>query len=165
PQPVEFGGAPLLAGYPSVASNGTIYFGHRSPGNVGEGDLHRSKFRLGSYGQPENLGRTVNTVYSEGDMCVAPDESFLIVSCWNRPDNNGESDLYISFRTEDGTWTSLLNMGSTINSEANENCPTISPDGKYFLFFRYYPETSAAITYWIDAKIIESLRAAAKGKS
>jgi hypothetical protein len=158
PQPVEFGGVPLLAGYPSVASNGTIYFGHRSPHNVGEGDLHRATFRLGSYGPPENLGRTINTVYSEGDMYVASDERYLIVSCWDRPDNNGESDLYISFRTEAGTWSSLLNMGSTINSEANENCPTISPDGKYFLFFRYYTETSAAVTYWIDAKIIESLR-------
>lgn len=50
----------------------------------------------------------------------------------------------------------LENMGPPINSEDNENCPTLSPDGKYFFFFRYDGESSN--TYWIDAKIIESYK-------
>jgi hypothetical protein len=156
PQPVECGGVPLRAGYPSVVNNGTLYFPHRSESNVGESDIHRSQFINGSYAAPENLGTTVNTKYIEGDLCVAPDESFLVVSCWNRPDNSGESDLYISFRRSDDTWTKLMNMGRVINSEHNENCPTISPDGKYFFFFRYDGKRSN--TYWVSAKIIGKLR-------
>jgi hypothetical protein len=108
---------------------------------------------------PINLGNSINTKHAEGDMCVAPDESFLVISCWRRPDNNGERDLYISFRNKiDGSWTKLINMGKIINNEHNENCPMISPDGKYFFFFRYDPTTKKAMTYWIDIKIIENLK-------
>jgi hypothetical protein len=156
PHPVEAGGKPLIAGYPSVTTSGTLYFPYRSEANVGESDIHRSRFIDGAYGKPENLGPTINTQYTEGDLCVAPDESFLVVSCWNRPDNKGESDLYISFRGSDGEWTKLENMGSPVNSEDNENCPTLSPDGKYFFFFRYDGKSSN--TYWVDAKIIDSYK-------
>jgi hypothetical protein len=157
-QPVKCGGDFLPAGYPSITYNGTLYFPHRDDTNVGESDIHRSRFIHGSFSKPKNLGPSINTKYVEGDMCVAPDESFLVVSCWRRPENNGESDLYISFRDKKGQWSALKNMGAPINNEHNENCPMISPDGKYFFFFRYDPKTEKATTYWIDIKIIEALR-------
>ena len=158
PQPVNCENGYLPAGYPSMSNNGSLYFGYRSENNIGEGDIHLSRFVNGVFTQPVNLGRPVNTKYSEGDMCVAPDESFLVVSCWERPDNNGESDLYISFRKDDGTWTKLINMGGAINNGENENCPMISPDGKYFFFFRYDPINKKSTTYWIDIKIIDTLK-------
>ena len=91
---------------------------------------------------------------------MAPDESFLIVSCWNRPDNNGESDLYISFRDQNGIWRALKNMGEPINTENNENCPSFSPDGKYFFYMSADVKNIPAKTktYWVDAKIIEKLK-------
>jgi hypothetical protein len=153
PQPVEAGGTPLRAGYPALTRDGTLYFSQRNEASI---DIHRSRFINGAYNTPENLGPTINTEYSEGDLCVSPDESFLIVSCWNRPDNRGESDLYISFRKNDGTWMKLENMGPPINSEDTENCPTLSPDGKYFLFYRY--DSKRSDTYWVDATIIEELK-------
>ena len=156
--PVTCGGDFLPAGYPSMTYNGTLYFPYRSEANIGESDIHRSRFIHGSFSKPKNLGSSINTKYTEGDMCVAPDESFLVVSCWDRPDNNGESDLYISFRYKKGVWSALKNMGKPINNEHNENCPTISPDGKYFFFYRYNPETGKAVTYWVDIKIIETYK-------
>jgi hypothetical protein len=157
--PVKCGGDVLPAGYPSITTNGTLYFPYRSETNVGESDIHRSRFVQGSFSKPINLGSTINTKYIEGDMCVAPDESFLVVSCWDRPDNNGESDLYISFRDKrEGSWTKLINMGKTINNEHNENCPMISPDGKYFFFFRYDPKNEKSATYWVDIRSIEKHR-------
>jgi hypothetical protein len=157
-QPVECEGTFLPAGYPSITYNGTLYFPYRSDANVGESDIHLSRFKKGAFRNPINLGSTINTKYIEGDMCVAPDESFLVVSCWNRPDNNGESDLYISFRDKKGDWAALKNMGKPINNEHNENCPMISPDGKYFFFFRYNPKNEKSATYWIDIRIIEKHR-------
>lgn len=157
-QPVECEGAFLPAGYPSITYNGTLYFPYRSDANVGESDIHLSRFIKGAFSKPMNLGSTINTKYTEGDMCVAPDESFLVVSCWNRPDNNGESDLYISFRDKNGEWSALKNMGKPINNEHNENCPMISPDGKYFFFFRYNPKTDKSATYWVNIEIIETLK-------
>lgn len=158
PRPVLCGGVPLRAGYPSVAKDGTLYFSYRHESNVGESDLYLARLDDGVYGTPESLGTIINTRYIEGDMCVAPDESFLVVSCWHRPDNRGESDLYISFRKADGTWMKLKNMGDLINSEENENCPTVSPDGKYFFFFRYNPKTESDNTFWVDISVIDSYR-------
>ena len=139
---------------------GTLYFPARLDDSIGKSDIYRSQFVNGSYGAPVNLGSTINTKYIEGDLCVAPDESFLIVSCWDRPDNNGESDLYVSFRKNDGSWTTLKNMGKPINTKYNENCPTISPDGKYFFYISVDVDSKTANCYtsWVDAKIIAELK-------
>ncbi len=158
PQPLKCADGYLRAGYLDVTNNGTLYFPSRREDSYGEGDIYRSRFINGAYTIPENLGSTVNTRYSEGDLCVAPDESFLIVSCWNRPDNRGVSDLYISFRNSSGEWAGLKNMGEPINSDYEENCPTLSPDGKYFLFNRRNVITGKSNIYWVDAKIIEELK-------
>jgi len=114
----------------------------------------------GAFTEPENIGHTVNSPYIEGDLFVARDESFLIVSCWEHPENIGGDvgDLYISFRNEDGTWPTLQNMGSLVNTECGENCPMVSPDGKYFFFNRYCAETDAGNIYWVDAKVLEAYR-------
>ena len=48
-------------------------------------------------------------------------------------------------------------MGKSINTKAGENCPQVSPDGKYFFFNRYDPGVKKGNMYWVDAKIIEYL--------
>jgi hypothetical protein len=158
PQPLQCGGEHLLAGYPAVTADGTLFFPHRSESNVGESDIHVSRLVDGVYSKPENLGAEVNTKYIEGDMCVAADGSFLVVAGWERPDNvgGGSSDLYISFRGDDGTWSQQINLGPLINTEVSENCPTLSPDGRYFFFIRY--DGDHAGTYWVDSAVLAELR-------
>ena len=158
PQPLKCGNGYLRAGYLDVPNSGTLYFPTRREDSYGEGDIYCSRFINGAYTTPENLGGTINTHYSEGDLCVAPGESFLIVSCWNRPDNRGVSDFYISFRNSNGEWSGLKNMGEPVNSDHEENCPTLSPDGKYFLFNRRNTITGESNIYWVDAKVIENLK-------
>ncbi len=160
PQPVKYENTPLKAGYPSLSRHGNLFFPFRSENNVGESDIHISRFINGSFSTPENLGRVANTVYIEGDMVVSADESFLIVAGWNRPDNFGSrsSDLYVIFRRSDGTWTKQINMGSEINTTVMENAPMLSPDGKYFFFLRWDLEKDIGGTYWLDAGIIEELK-------
>ena len=101
----------------------------------------------------------MNTDYIEGDVSIAPDESYLVVACWNRPDNNGECDLYVSFHKQDGSWTALKNMGKSINKVLIENNPTITPDGKY-LFYMSVDGTGEAptcSTYWVSTRMIKDL--------
>jgi hypothetical protein len=156
PELVKYSGyKTITTAYQSITNRGDLYFA--TPGEVGDLDLHRSKFVRGSYLTPENLGPEINTEHSEADMFIMPDESFIIASCWRRPDNSGESDLYISFHREDGSWTKLINMGKPINNELSENCPMVTPDGKYFFFLRYDPKTNTSKTYWVDAKILKKL--------
>jgi Tol biopolymer transport system component len=167
--------------YPIFASNGTLYFSSTRPGGLGSGDIYRARFKDGMYQEPENLGPTINTVNFEGDLFIAPDESYIIVTCYDRSDSFGSGDLYISFRQGDGSWSTMKNMGDSINSAANEHCPMLSPDGKYLFFSsgrsRHPDYSNKAITfhekiemmnswgngrnediYWIDSKIIEELR-------
>jgi hypothetical protein len=158
PRPLECPDGYLRAGYIGVSRGGTLYFPARREGGFGEGDIYHTRFVDGAYTIPENLGGTINTRYSEGDLCVAPDEKFLIVSCWNRPDNRGVSDLYISFRDKNGEWSRLKNLGEPINSSLEENCPSLSPDGKIFLFNRRDATTGRGDIYWVDAKVIEEMK-------
>ena len=167
--------------YPIFAQNGTLYFSSTRPGGFGGGDLYRARFANGTYQEPENLGSSINTENFEGDLFIAPDESYIIVTCYGRSDSLGSGDLYISFRREDGSWSSMKNMGASVNSAANEHCPILSPDGKYLFFSsgrsRHPDYSKEAITYsekmkmmnswgngrnediyWIDARIIDNLR-------
>ena len=98
-QPVVYSGrTDIPTGYPSITSDGTLYFGARIPGSAGPSDIHFSRFVDGSYTTPVNLGRGANSDYGEGDMFIAPDGSYLIVACFQHPGNNGEQDLYIRFK-------------------------------------------------------------------
>jgi len=129
----------------SVASSGAIYF-------TSEGDIYRSSLDRGQYGVPERLADAVNSEYREGTPYIAPDESYLVFSSNRHEENQGTYDLYVSYRLADGSWSEADNLGPTVNSTAQEMCPSVSPDGQY-LFFLRNAETSRV--YWIDSQIIQ----------
>ena len=168
-----------FSAYPSSAINGNIYFFSKRKDGIGGEDIYMSRFDNGVYSKPENLGNMINSEYDEIDPFIAPDESYLI---FLRRSNEGFGgvDLYISFKNKDGEWTESKNMGSNINSEASEFCPTVTPDGKYMFFtsnrstYMNYSKTPLSYEekckilngpgngnsdiYWVDAKIIEDLK-------
>jgi Tol biopolymer transport system component len=120
--------------FPTLASDGTLYFGSSRAGGRGSTDIYRSQFINGNYGVPENLGNAINTEFDEYEPLIAPDQSFLIFMAAGRPDcNSRSSDLLVSYR-KDGSWTKATNLGNEINSPREEYSPMISPDGKYFFF-------------------------------
>ena len=119
--------------YPTVAANGTIYFGSDREGGKGRTDLYRSQLVNGKYTEAENLGDAINTQFNEFEPLIAPDESYLIFMAGGRADGRGGFDLYISYN-QSGKWTKPANLGDKINSSGNEYSPTISPDGKYFFW-------------------------------
>ena len=130
-------GAPINSSgsewYPTVAANGTIYFGSDREGGKGRTDIYRSRLVNGKYIEAENLGDAINTQFNEFEPLIAPDEAFLIFMAGGRPDGRGGFDLYVSYN-RNGVWTKPINLGDKINSSGNEYSPTISPDGKYFFW-------------------------------
>ncbi|MCX6556248.1 MAG: ankyrin repeat domain-containing protein [Candidatus Aminicenantes bacterium] len=137
--------------YPSLTADGTLYFQSQRPDTLGSRDIYRSRPTDGKYEKIENLGAAINSTLFEGDALIAPKEDFLVFSV-DRPDSFGQGDLYISFRDANDGWTTPKNMGDKINSEYHENCPMLSPDGK-FLFF-----TRNNDIYWVDALVIKNLQ-------
>ena len=152
--------SPINAGrralYPTVAKNGTMYFQAIRDDSYGSRDIYYSRLVDGKYSEPVHLGKEINSVYGEGDVLIAPDESFMIVNCGDKADGFGKGDLYISFRRKNNSWTELKNMGEKINSSETEYCPMLSPDFKYFFFTS--KRTGNGDIYWVDAGIIEELK-------
>lgn len=156
-KPLYCAGSPVRTGYPSIALNGTLYFAHRRDEGSG---IYRSKSKNGVYGTPEHVFTAVDSLSTEGDMFVSPDESYMIISCWDHPNNigGGQGDLYITFLKPDGTWTDEIHMGELINTQYGENCPQVTPDGKHFFFNRYNSEAKEGNIYWVDAAILDEFR-------
>jgi hypothetical protein len=140
--------------YPTLASDGALYFSSNRPGSLGANDIYRSRRDPeGRWTTPENLGAPVNTTGREYDPFIAPDQSWLIFAS-ERPGGYGAADLYVSFRRPDGSWGEPKNLGPSVNTAGSEYTPTLSPDGRYLVFTggRFGDDI-----YWVDAKVIQSL--------
>ena len=137
----------------SLAANGNLYFGSRQSEGLGRHDIYVSRQVGGAFQKPENLGAAINTAGSEVSLYVAPDESYII---FTRLPVGGNSDLFISFRQENGAWAEAVNMGEGINSEASDLCLIVTPDGKYLFFLS--GRNGNSDVWWVDAVVIDRLR-------
>ena len=117
----------------------------------------------GAYLPPENLGSVINSPTAENSPFIAPDESYLIFTGMDRPDAMGGTDLYISFKTTEGSWTPPLNMGDPVNTSTNDMCPMMTGDGRFF-FWNSRPQGNSD-NYWMDAAFIQELKARALGEA
>lgn len=148
--------------YPTIASDGTLYFGSDREGGKGRTDIYRSRLVDGKYQAPENLGENINTQFDEFEPYISPDQSYLIFMA-ARPDGLGGSDLYLSYQ-QNGQWTKAVNLGDKINSKGSEYSPIVSPDGKYFFWSSTRSLTSASqpkrLTY---SELLTKLRSAGNG--
>jgi hypothetical protein len=139
--------------YASVSIRGTLYFsGYSEDSNC---DILCSLLDNGTYTEIRNPGPPVNTPYVDGDPYISPDESYLIFLS-DRPGGFGQHDFYMSFRQADGSWTEPAHLDKDINSEANDVCPLVSPDGRYFFFSSN--RTGRYEIYWADAGFIAALK-------
>jgi len=94
-----------------------------------------------------SLGNTINTPAFDGDFFIAPDESYIIISAKETP--TYESELWISFRKTDKSWTTPCSLGAMINDGlAHRFGQYVSPDGKYLFYTRGTSEQDCNI-YWL----------------
>lgn len=146
--------------YPSVSNNGTLYLTASYEGAFGFEDIYKSELIGGKYTDPVNLGEAVNSKLYEYNAFIAPDESYIIYSSHGRQDGYGSGDLYISFASEDGSWSAGKNLGENINSITLDFCPFVSPDGKYLFYSSTrkagLPYSETGVTYDRMLKILAS---------
>ncbi len=112
--------------YPSLSKNKNMYFTSDSPESKGKDDIFFSQWDGTKYLPPISLSDSINTEGYEFNSYIAPDESYLIFSGYNRPDGLGSGDLYISFMGEDGNWSKAKNLGEQINSKQMDYCPFVN---------------------------------------
>lgn len=109
--------------YPSVASNGNMYFTQDSPKGLGRDDIYFCKWNGTEYEPPVLLNQNVNSAGYEFNAFVSPAEDFLLFTKYNEKDGFGSGDLYISRKDQDGTWQKAVNLGPGVNTKFMEYCP------------------------------------------
>ena len=120
--------------FASMASDGTLYFVSAREGGRAHLALFRSRLVDGEYGPPEKLTGPVNDPLNWSlEVLVAPDQSFLLLVPYGRPDGAGSFDIYLS-RRDGESWTAPVSLGPKVNTRARDYSPRFSPDGR-FLFW------------------------------
>lgn len=118
--------------YPSIAANGNLYFTAQRDDAVGLEDIYVSEWKDGAFSPPTPLDTGVNTTGYEFNAFVAPDESYIIFSGYQRPEGYGSGDLYVSYRQANGTWGKAENLGPSINSSKLDFCPFVYGNALFY---------------------------------
>ena len=118
--------------------------------------LRYSRLINGEREAPKPLSKEINTGKQNVHPFIAPDESYIL---WDSTRDNGYggSDIYVSFRQENGSWGAAINLGDKVNTTTSQRGGYVTPDGKY-LFFNSPVSTGNGDMFWVDAQIIETLR-------
>jgi hypothetical protein len=126
-QPINMG-FPVNTGdnefYPSFAKSGNLYFTCDGRGTKGKDDIFMCAFRNGKYLERESLSDSINSDGMEFNAFVAPDESYIIYTCYNKKGDFGSGDLYYSNKVN-GVWTKGVNIGADVNTSRMEYCPFV----------------------------------------
>ncbi len=123
-------------GQPSIsADKKTLYFASaRGEDNYGGMDLYKSERQAdGSWGNPENLGPTINTSGNEKSPFMHSDSYTLYFSSDGHPGFGG-LDVFFSRTNEFDKFDKPVNLGAPINTEEDEHGFMVSTDGHYGYF-------------------------------
>ncbi|MBK6963025.1 MAG: T9SS type A sorting domain-containing protein [Bacteroidales bacterium] len=148
-EPVNLGtplNTPQSEYHPCFVADSSVYFENAS------GKICYSKYMNGSY-QPRII---LPSLFNDqgnawGNPFVSPDESYFIFNS-SRSGGFGGTDLYISYKKVDGTWTNPKNLGNVINTPTNECGSEITDDNLYLTY------VSDNDIYWVSSDFIDSLR-------
>jgi hypothetical protein len=120
---------------PSISADGLeLYFD--SPGPADDYDLSvatRASVR-DEWGNPMNLGPLVNSASIDATPRLSPDGLALYFAS-NRPGGYGQFDLWVTTRpSKEAPWENAVNLGSPVNTLADEICPSVTDDGLELYF-------------------------------
>lgn len=65
-----------------------------------------------------------------------PKKKLLIFNSMKRQDSRGQDDIYVSF-FDNRKWSTPINLGDPVNTEAYEDGALLSPDGRFLIFNRH----------------------------
>jgi Tol biopolymer transport system component len=113
-----------------------LYFCSDRPGGSGGPDVWATTRQTtdDDWGEPENLGPTVNSSARDACASISVDGLSLFFSS-DRPGGTGSLDLWVTTRaTKYQPWGEPENLGWPVNSSADEILPSISADGLQLYF-------------------------------
>jgi len=128
---------------PSIAADGlSLYFSEYGstidvrPGGYGISDIWITTRPAedAPWGEPVNLGSTVNSTRDDFMQCISSDGLMLFFSS-DRVGGSGGLDLYMARRaTASDPWSTPVNLGPTINGPTGDADPEVFADGSVLYF-------------------------------
>ena len=114
---LPFNSKDYSSGNPSISKDGkTLYFSSNRPGSVGGVDIWKVAIsETGSYGTPENLGKSVNTEGNESFPFITSDNVLYFSS--DAKQGLGAMDVY---KIDLTTNSAAKNLGKPVNSEKDD---------------------------------------------
>ncbi|WP_035646917.1 OmpA family protein [Flavobacterium sp. ASV13] len=125
--PLSFTSDNYSTAHPALSADGkTLYFASDMPGTVGQSDIYKVSVNAdGSYGTPENLGKTINTEGKETFPFVTDDNEIYFAS--DGHPGLGGLDVFVGDIDSDGTISNIQNLGADINSPKDDFAYFIDP--------------------------------------
>ena len=120
----------------SLAGDSTLFFSSNRSGGYGGDDLYiATQSPLSdAWDAPVNLGPMVNTGSTDRAPSISSDGRMLFFHS-NRPGGYGLYDLYVTIRSNiTDSWSTPMNLGSSVNSSVEDVGPSISDDGRTLFF-------------------------------
>lgn len=106
--------------HPVLSTDGKkLYFSSDMPGSIGSFDMYVVDVNPdGTYGAPQNMGKTINTIHREQFPFISDDGTLLYFSS-DGHQGMGGLDIFMS-KSYDGVFAKPLNLGETINSNLDD---------------------------------------------
>jgi len=140
--------------FPFLSADGlTLLLSSRRPGGRrwGRSDLWmctRASARE-SFGEPVNLGPTVNSSFTDGGGVLSVDGLVLLFKS-DRPGGQGDHDLWMCMRASAGEpFGKPVNLGPSVNSSVLEGSPALSADGRTLVFGSDRPGGQGGKDLWM----------------
>ncbi|SDJ87199.1 Outer membrane protein OmpA [Catalinimonas alkaloidigena] len=99
----------------------------------GNGNLYQAKLHGKNWQGPSPVDAPVNSNHLENGASMSADGTAIYFAS-NRPGGFGGMDIWMMEKDERGQWGRAVNLGPSINTDANEEAPFIHPDGKTLFF-------------------------------
>jgi Tol biopolymer transport system component len=145
-EPINLGptiNSPSLDGTPSVTADGlSLFFNSQRSGGYGHYDVWVSTRQTTAdpWGEPVNLGPTINTSSLDGCTIISPDGLTLYFAS-NRPGGYGGWDIYATTRASMADpWSTPTNLGPPFNSSASDSGISVTADGLTAFFDSNRPD-------------------------
>ena len=139
----------LLFSHPSISDDGTLYF-HASNPDYSEMHIYSSQLKDGAYTTAQKLDLQLADQQNTCTPYISKDGSYLIFATIA-----AHLQLHITYKDDEGQWTSPLKLPDNINDH-NQGNPYISPDDKFLFYARESPDNQNSWNiYWVSIDILK----------
>lgn len=118
----------------------TLYFSSSRPGGLGGTDIYRCvRLPNGEWSKAQNVGAPINTKYDEDAPSILADGMTLYYAS-NGEQSMGGFDIFSTTISEEGVWSTPVNVGYPVNTADDDIFFAPTPDNTH----AYYSSASSA---------------------